>query len=52
MNVEHEMYDYTGINRSDRNSNKGLWENLEIVLGKRSILYIQYKTQLCQEHHT
>jgi hypothetical protein len=35
-NVEHEMCDYTGNNRSHQNSNKRFKRNLEATTGKHS----------------
>jgi len=41
MNVEHDMYDYTGNNWSHRNTNKSLTNNLEATPGKDSIDSLQ-----------
>jgi len=41
MNVEHDMYDYTGNNWSHWNSNKSLTKNLEAIPRKDSIDSIQ-----------
>jgi hypothetical protein len=51
MNVEPEMYDYTGNNWSHWNSKtRGLRKNLEAVPGKHSIVSLQKQVYL--EHHT
>jgi hypothetical protein len=46
MNVEHEMYDYTGNNWRHWNCNKRLQENLEAIKGKHSIDSLQKTTIL------
>jgi hypothetical protein len=50
MNVEHEMYDYTGNHWGHRNSNKSLKKNLEVIPGKHSIHSLQ-KTAILETSH-
>jgi hypothetical protein len=49
-NVEHEMYDYTGNNLSQRNFNKKFKENLEAMPGKHSIDSLEKRAILGTSH--
>jgi hypothetical protein len=51
MNVEPEMYDYTGNIWSHRNSNKkGLRKNMEAVPRKQSIFSLQKDSHTWTSH--
>jgi hypothetical protein len=45
-NVEHEMYDYIGDNRSHWNSNKWFKENVEAASRRHSVASLQETTVL------
>jgi hypothetical protein len=49
-NMEYEMYDYTGNNWRQWNSNKSLKKNLEALPRKRSIVSLQKRAILETSH--
>ena len=51
-NVEHEIYGYTGYNRSHRNITEGSRKNLESILGKHSAESLQQTAILGTSHIT